>query len=97
MDKNKEINDTFNHLITISDRKNIILTGIKKLNNFDENEFFFDSIMGQILIKGENLQLINMDTFQGKLTIKGKIISLTYFEENNKKIKAENIMARLFK
>lgn len=97
MEKNNDINETFNHVITISERKNIILSGIKKLNNFDTNEFLADSIMGQILIKGENLELIKMDTFQGNLSIKGKITSVIYFDETSKKIKTESIMSRLFK
>ena len=37
-----------------------------------------------------------MDTFQGNLNIKGKIIAITYLEDN-KKNKTDNIMARLFK
>lgn len=95
MDK-KDITDTFNHIITITERKTIILSGIKKLNSFDENEFFVDSIMGQIIIKGENLELLKLDTFQGNLSIKGKIYSVMYLDDN-KKMKAESIMARLFK
>ena len=95
MDK-KEISDTFNHIITITERKTIILSGIKKLNSFDDVEFFVDSVMGPILIKGENLELLKLDTFQGNLSIKGKIFSITYLDDN-KKIKAESIMSRLFK
>ncbi len=97
MDKTKEYNDTYNHIVTITDRKNIVLSGIKKLNSFDDTEFFVDSVMGSILIKGENLELIKLDTFQGNLSIKGRIISVNYLDDNNKKIKADNIMARLFK
>ena len=52
MDKTKDVTDTFNHAIQLSERKNIIVTGVKKLDNFDENEFFAESIMGHILIKG---------------------------------------------
>ena len=52
--------------------------------------------MGPILIKGENLELLKLDTFQGNLSIKGKIFSVTYLDDN-KKIKAESIMSRLFK
>ena len=52
--------------------------------------------MGHIIIKGENLELIKLDTFQGNLSIKGKIQSVIYIDDN-KKIKTDNIMARLFK
>ena len=95
MDK-KDINETFNHMITLHERKNIVLSGIKKLNSFDDSEFFVDSIMGAILIKGDNLELLKLDTFQGTLSIKGKINSVNYLDDN-KKIRTENIMARLFK
>ena len=96
MDKNKELIDNINHKITINERKNIILTGIKKINSFDENEFFIDSIMGPIIIKGNNLELLKLDTFQGSLSIKGNINCVDYLDDN-KKIKTDNIMARLFK
>lgn len=85
-----------NHNISIIERKNISLTGIKKINSFDDCEFFVDSIMGAMLIKGENLELIKLDTFQGNLSIKGKINSISYLDDN-KKIKTDNIMSRLFK
>ena len=96
MDKSKELIDSLNHKISINERKNILLSGIKKINNFDENEFFVDSIMGQIVIKGENLELLKLDTFQGNLSIKGKIISVIYLDDS-KKMTADNIISRLFK
>ena len=92
----KETIDSYNHTINITDRKTIVLSGIKKLNSFDEKEFFVDSVLGPIIIKGDNLELIKLDTFQGNISIKGKIDSILYLEDN-KKNKADNIMARLFK
>lgn len=96
MDKSKEMIENIGHNISINERKNIILTGIKKLNSFDDTEFFIDSVMGSILIKGNNLELVNLDTYTGKLSIKGKIISLIYMDDNNK-IKGDSIISRLFK
>lgn len=94
MEKNND--ESYNHIINITDRKAISLSGIKKINNFDNTEFFVDSIMGPLIIKGEGLELLKMDTFQGNLTIKGRITLINYLEDN-KKFKADNIMARLFK
>ena len=97
MDKTKEILlDNLNHKIDINERKNIFLTGIKKINSFDEKEFFVDSIMGSILIKGNNLELIKLDTFQGSLSIKGTINSINYLDDI-KKNKQESVISRLFK
>ena len=96
MDKNKDLVDSVNHKISINERKNIVLTGIKKINSFDEKEFFIDSVMGPIVIKGSDLELLKLDTFQGNLSIKGNINSVDYLEDS-KKIKTDTIMARLFK
>ncbi len=84
------------HNITLYERKNINLTGIKKLNSFDDTEFFIDSVLGSILIKGEELELINLDTHTGKLSIKGRIDSIIYLD-GNKKNKSDSIVSRLFK
>ena len=44
---------TSNHIISITERKNINLTGVKKIDSFDNQEFLMDTIMGYIIIKGE--------------------------------------------
>ena len=93
--KETNIMNISNHNITIAERKNIVLSGIKKLNSFDDTEFFIDSTMGSILIKGNNLELVNLDTYSGKLSIKGKIISLTYLDDT--KVKNDGLISRLFK
>ena len=38
--------DIVNHNVTINSRKNIIITGVKKIDSFDENEFLVDTNMG---------------------------------------------------
>ena len=36
----------FNHNITLTERKNLIVTGVKKIDNFDSNEFLIETNMG---------------------------------------------------
>ena len=85
------------HNINITGRKNINLTGVKKIDNFDENEFLVETNMGYLLIRGKNLEIIKLDTYQGDVSIKGKIDSLNYLEESNKKQKNESVFSKLFK
>ena len=85
------------HNINITGRKNINLTGVKKIDNFDENEFLLETNMGYLLIKGKNLEIIKLDTYQGDVSIKGKIDSLSYLEDSNKKQKNESVFSKLFK
>ena len=52
--------------------------------------------MGFLMIKGEGLELIKLDTMQGNVSIKGLIHSMTYIEDV-KKDKENSIFNRLFK
>ena len=95
MDKMDTIS-SLTHSVTINERKNIIITGVKKINNFDEEEFFLETTMGDLIIKGEELEIIKLDTYQGNVSIKGNINSLTY-SENSAKNKDESFISKLFK
>ena len=86
-----------NHNIAISMRKSINLTGVKKIENFDENEFLLETNMGYLIIKGTNLEIIKLDTYQGDVSIKGKVDSLNYLENNKKQEKQESVFSKLFK
>lgn len=97
MDKTKEMENTFNHGITISERKNIQVTGVKKIESFDNEEFFMETTLGYLVIKGSSLEIIKLDTYQGNVSIKGKIDSMTYIEDNIKKDKESSLINKLFK
>ena len=85
---------SFTHVVKLNDRKNIIISGIKKIINFDDKEFNLESIMGNIIIKGENLEIIKLDTIDGNVSIKGKINSFSYNEISQKE---NNLLVKLFK
>jgi sporulation protein YabP len=86
----------YNHELTLRERKNLILSGIKKIENFDNEEFLMETTMGYLLVKGEGLELIKLDTIQGEVSIKGKINSLNYIEDTKNK-DTQGIFNRLFK
>lgn len=96
MDKIIESISTVSHQLSISERKQIMLTGIKKINSFDNEEFLMESTMGMILLKGEDLEIIKLDTHDGNVSIKGKIDSFTYMDDH-KKSKDDSFLAKLFK
>ena len=93
MDKMIDV-PAFTHVLKLNDRKNIILSGIKKIINFDDKEFNLESIMGNIVIKGENLEMVKLDTLEGNVSIKGKINSFTYTDTISKE---NSILMKLFK
>ena len=96
MEKDKELSN-FNHSISVVERKNILITGVKKVDSFDNEEFLVETIMGYLALKGEELELIKLDTLGGTVTIKGHVNSFDYIDEVNKKEKDGSIISRLFR
>lgn len=86
-----------NHTVNIVKRNSINISGVKKIENFNDNEFLLETIMGFMNIKGSNLEIIKLDTYQGDVSIKGKIDSMSYTETTSKKNKEESIFSKLFK
>ena len=86
-----------NHTLSMTDRSNINISGVNKVENFDNDEFILETVMGYVNIKGENLEMIKLDTIEGKVLIKGKVNSITYVENVKKKEKQESVLNRLFK
>ena len=84
----------FKHILKLNNRKNIIISGIKKIINFDDKEFNLESIMDNIIIKGENLEMIKLDTLEGNVSIKGKINSFSYTDTITKD---NSLLMKLFK
>jgi sporulation protein YabP len=95
MEKIKEISTNLSHSFSVSERKNIIISGVVKIDSFDNEEFLIETVQGYMNIKGENLEVVKLDTYQGNITIKGKINSINYIDETSKK--DSSVFSRLFK
>lgn len=83
------------HEIKMVNRNSLYISGVKKIDNFDDNEFLIDSVMGSIVVRGSNLEVILLDTDKGDVKIKGKINSIIYHDSN--KENKESIFTKLFK
>lgn len=97
MDKVQDMNNSFNHGFTITERKNLIISGVKKIESFDNEEFLMETTLGFLVIKGSELEIIKLDTYQGNVSIKGRVDSLMYLDENLKKDKDSSLLNKLFK
>ena len=92
-----EVDNGFNHGITLVERKNIVISGVKKIESFDSEEFLMETTLGYLVIKGNELEIIKLDTYQGNVSIKGKIDSMVYLDSNNKKDNDNSLLNKLFK
>lgn len=96
MEKDTVISN-YNHSISIVERKNVLVTGVKKIESFDSEEFLLETVMGFLVLKGEDLELLKLDTLQGNVSIKGLVKSFGYVDDINKKEKDSTFISRLFK
>lgn len=92
---NAKVYDSTKHEVKVIDRSLIYLSGIDKIISFDSEEFLMESIMGIILLKGENLEIVKLDTHDGMVSIKGTINSMIY--DDGKKKDTETFLGKLFK
>ena len=99
MDKQDNSINSYNHSIQLLERKNLVISGVKKIDNFDKKQFIIETIQGYMIVKGEGLELLKLDTILGNVSIKGLVNSVVYAEDasSHKKDKEESILSRLFK
>lgn len=87
---------TVEHDVTMRGRKVIEITGVKQVESFDSEEFLLETVMGFLSIRGQNLQMKNLDVDKGVVSIKGKVYDLVYVDEHGGD-KAKGLFSKLFK
>lgn len=80
------------HILTLTDRSELSVTGIKDVDAFNDQEIVAVCDTGELLIKGEGLHIWELSVDTGILTVSGKISSLSY----NEKISRASVLKRLF-
>jgi sporulation protein YabP len=84
------------HDVIMRGRKLLEITGVKQVESFDNEEFLLETVMGFLAIKGQNLQMKNLDVEKGIVSIKGKIYDLVYLDEQHGE-KAKGFFSKLFR
>ena len=82
--------------ITLKNRKDLMITGVKKVNTLNPNFFDVDTILGRMKVEGRDLEMLSLDIEDGVLMITGSIHQVSYLD--NAKVKKESgFIAKLFK
>lgn len=80
------------HILTLTDRSELSLTGINDVDAFNEQEIKALCETGELIIKGELLHIEELSLESGIMSVKGKITSLEY----NEKFTKTSVLKRLF-
>jgi sporulation protein YabP len=83
------------HDVIMRGRRLLDITGVKQVESFDNEEFLLETVMGFLSIRGQNLQMKNLDVDKGVVSIKGRIFDLVYLDDHQEK--AKGFFSKLFK
>ncbi len=84
------------HDVIMRGRKLLDITGVKQVESFDNEEFLLETVMGFLAVRGQNLQMKNLDVDKGIVSIKGKVFDLVYLDDQHGE-KAKGFFSKLFR
>ena len=73
-----------NQIITLTDRKYLIVSGTNKIISLKSDLIQLDTVLGGISVGGQNLELIKLDNASFKAEISGEINSIKYLDKSEK-------------
>ena len=68
------------HKLTLNARKNLTMTGVTEIISFDENTVVLKTVLGELEIQGDSLQLKMLSLDGGQVAVDGHICGLLYEE-----------------
>lgn len=71
---------TMPHKLTLSQRKNLTMTGVTEVISFDENAVVLSTALGTLTVHGQSLQLKNLSLEGGQVAVDGEVAALVYEE-----------------
>ena len=82
------------HQMTLVDREEMTVEGVMSLGSADEQEIIMDTERGPLVIKGDGLNIQQLNLDKGNIVIDGLIKSLVYDDEPKQK---KGLLNRLLK
>lgn len=72
------------HLITLSERRVLTVSGVQDVDSFDEMTTVIYTEQGELTVKGNGLHITRLNIETGDLTLDGTVESLTYTDVRNR-------------
>ena len=84
------------HKLTLDNRKEALLTGVKDVVSFDEKEILLQTSEGRLQIRGSQLHVKGLNLEKGEAALAGHVDSLVYLSKESPR-KEEPLFTRLFR
>ncbi len=66
------------HNLIMENRKSMRISGVKDIDAFSENRIVLNTVMGELVIKGEDLHIGDLNAESGDLSMTGAVNSIAY-------------------
>lgn len=76
----RKINQQKSHSLSLDDRKSLSVSGVEKVESFDEREIVMLTQGGNLIIRGSDMHMGRLDLQSGEATVTGLICELCYEE-----------------
>ncbi|GBF32154.1 forespore shell protein [Desulfocucumis palustris] len=85
------------HRLTLTERKHLMLEGVRQVGSFDEKEITLDTSLGFLSLKGEGLHITQLNLDEGVLTVEGFIAIMEFSESKTAKGRGKGLLNRILK
>ena len=85
------------HQISLNDRREAKITGVKDVRSFDDHEIILETDLGILMIRGHELHMGRLTLEKGEADIAGQVDSMVYSELKGFTKSGESVLKRLFK
>ena len=80
------------HKLTLSQRNNLTITGVTEVVSFDDRAVLLRTVLGTLMVQGQNLQLKQLSLDGGNVAVDGEIAALMSEDKGT----AQGFWGRLF-
>ena len=88
------------HKLVISNRQYSEITGVLHVDSFDEEEIVVETELGLLSLRGEELDIKELNLDEKVLTVEGIILVVVYSEESGQrgvKNKGKSLLGKIFR
>ena len=96
MNNTQEIKSKKAHNVVMSNKKQMTISGVIRVENFNESTIVLVTEFGQMTIEGAELHISRLSLETGEMNIDGDIIGL-FYSGNSLDKKTSNLFGKIFK
>lgn len=85
------------HEVTVKGRKSVEMDGVKHVHHYDPEKIVLETVMGGLILEGENFNISQLNLEDGRLLVQGYVHRLSYVDEIKGSGRKGNLWQRLVK